>query len=98
MPKSAAISILFSVAVTALFAIANVNTAPHPTKEAYVQVSIGAFNTAAIVSLLYLLYRTERKSNAYFGKIIRENAATIFAALLITLVSTVYDIIDVLVR
>ncbi len=65
---------------------------PPATEQEYISVALAFFNSAAILSLFYILYSSEKETAAKFGSIVRDNIATVIVALLINLISTVVDI------
>lgn len=62
-----------------------------PEKD-YAAVALAFFNAGAILSLFIILYCAEKNSAEDFGKIMRDNIATIIVALLINFINASYEI------
>jgi len=77
---------------TAIFALLNHGSLPQPTEQTYISVALAFFNTSAISSLFYILYKSEKFSAAKFGSIVRDNISTVIVALLINLIRTTVEI------
>lgn len=77
-----------------VFAFVNYGATPHPSKETYGILAVGLFNFWAIVSLFYILYRSEKNSAEEFGRKIRLHIATIVVALLLSMLTTAHDIVS----
>ncbi len=92
MPKSITFSLIVAILGVCLFAYLSAGATPPVTEQKYVSVALDFFNAAAILSLFYILYSSEKATAAKFGSIVRDNIATVIVALLINLVTTAVDI------
>jgi hypothetical protein len=92
LPKSITFSLIVAILGVCLFAYLNAGSTPPVTEQNYVSVALAFFNAAAIISLFYILYSSEKETAAKFGSIVRDNIATVIVALLINLVTTAVDI------
>ena len=62
---------------------------PTPWKlQGFLSVAMTGFNLFALMALLTILVRLEGKTNAMFGKTIRENLSTIVPAVISSLIFT----------
>jgi|GEM_PF-3536705 len=94
MPKSAIASLAIALMGVLAFAIFGNKSNLAVDKSTYVQVGVAFFNTTAILSLLVLMGLAEKKTAAEFGKMMRNNSSTIVIALLVSLIYTGAEILQ----
>jgi hypothetical protein len=75
-----------------VYSFLNRGAVPPVDKQTYATVTISFFNAAAILSLLVILYRTEKTTAEEFGTVMRNNLATVIPALLINFVMVVVEL------
>ena len=92
MPKSITFSLVIAIVGFSIFALTRMGEAEPTTEQEYVSVALAFFNSAAILSIFYILYKAEKESAARFGAIVRNNIATVIVALLINMIGAVVDI------